>query len=300
MDELNATLPIGLALLSSVMFALTFLLVRVGVKSASSATALWITLSINVLFLWVWSLLTQEVHLRDWWQWRYFFLSGMFAPLLGRLFQFQGMARLGANITTPLTLTHPVISVILAIAFLDERITPLGFLGALLVVMGSVAVGAEGGRNDTRSLARVPRRYLLLPAAAALSYGISIVLRKVGIDIGADPITAAAVTCTSSWLFATLYFLLSGSFASIRCSRNEFGYFVLAGVFSALGPVLLYAALQHQDLVVVAPLASTTPLFVLLMSYIFLRADEIFTRQVIAGTVATVSGVVLVTAYGLA
>ncbi|WP_312919056.1 DMT family transporter [Stutzerimonas nitrititolerans] len=289
-----------MALLSALMFALTFVFVRVGVKSASTTTALWLTLFVNVVFLWGWSLLVYGWQFEQWWEWRYFFLSGVFAPLLGRLFQFQGMAKLGANITTPLTLTHPVISVVLAILFLGEEVTWLGLLGALMVVLGSVVVGMQGGQNASRSLQSVSRVYLLLPLLASLSYGISIVFRKIGIDIGSDAVTAAAVTCTSSWLFSTLYVLATGSVGEIRCSRREFGFFVLAGIFSSLGPVLLYAALQFEGLVVIAPLAATTPLFVLLVSYLFIRADEIFTPQVFAGTFATVAGVILVTAYGLA
>ncbi len=298
-EMLSGMLPIGLAMLSAFMFALTFLLVRVGVKSASTTTALWVTLFVNVVFLWSWSLLVHGWQFERWWEWRYFFLSGVFAPLLGRLFQFQGMARLGANITTPLTLTHPVISVALAILFLGESVSWIGILGALMVVLGSVVVGMQSGQNATNSLKRVSRVYLLLPLMASLCYGISIVFRKVGIDIGSDAVTAAAVTCTSSWLFSTLYVLASGSVGEIRCSWREFGFFVLAGIFSSLGPVLLYAALQFERLVVIAPLAATTPLFVLLMSYLFIRADEIFTPRVITGTFATVAGVILVTAYGL-
>ncbi len=300
MTDVSGALPIGMALLSALMFALTFVFVRVGVKSASTTTALWLTLFVNVVFLWGWSLLVYGWQFEQWWEWRYFFLSGVFAPLLGRLFQFQGMAKLGANITTPLTLTHPVISVVLAILFLGEEVTNLGLLGALMVVLGSVVVGAQGGQNPTRSLQNVSRIYLLLPLVASLSYGISIVFRKIGIDIGSDAVTAAAVTCTSSWFFSTLYVLFTGAVGEIRCSRRELGFFVLAGVFSSLGPVLLYAALQFEGLVVIAPLAATTPLFVLLVSYVFIRADEIFTPQVVAGTVATVAGVILVTAYGLA
>lgn len=300
MTEVSGVLPIGMALLSALMFALTFVCVRVGVKSASTTTALWVTLFINVIFLWGWSLLVHGWQFEHWWEWRYFFLSGVFAPLLGRLFQFQGMASLGANITTPLTLTHPVISVLLAILFLDEHVSNLGLFGALMVVLGSVVVGMQGGQNATRSLRSVSRIYLLLPLLASLCYGISIVFRKIGIDIGSDAVTAAAVTCTSSWLFATLYVVATGSVGEIRCSRRELGFFVLAGIFSSLGPVLLYAALQFEGLVVIAPLAATTPLFVLLVSYLFIRADEIFTPQVIAGTLATVAGVILVTTYGLA
>lgn len=293
-------IAVTLSLTSALMFAFTFTLVRVGVKTASSETALWLTLSINVVFLWGWSLVGYGWQFGDWWQWRYFFIAGIFAPLLGRLFQFLGMAKLGSNITTPLTLTHPVVTLVLAMAFLGETLTTLGLFGALLVIIGSVVVGSQGGKNETASLRAVPKTYLLLPIVASFSYGISMVFRKVGIDIGTDAVTAAAVTTTTSWFFASLYTGVTGRFKQIRCTRKELRFFILAGIFSSLGPVLLYFSLQYADLVVVAPLASTTPLFVLLMSYIFLRADEIFTTRVVMGTIATVLGVMMVTVYGIA
>jgi DME family drug/metabolite transporter len=291
---------ISLALLSALMFAFTFVLVRIGVKSASSETALWLTLLINAVFLWGWSLLSYGWQFDQWWEWRYFVLAGLFAPLLGRLFQFMGMARLGSNITTPLTLTHPMVSVALATAFLGERLSYLGLIGAVMVIAGSVLVGSQGGQGNSGSLSSVPRRYLLLPLIASLSYGVSMVFRKIGIDIGSDAVTASAVTTSASWFFASLYIGATNGFARIRCTQKELGYFGLAGLFSSLGPVLLYVAMQHADLVVVAPLAATTPLFVLMMSYVFIRADEIFTTKVVVGTVATVAGVMLVTVYGLA
>lgn len=296
----NEFIAIALALASALMFAFTFTLVRVGVKAASSETALWLTLSVNVVFLWGWSLLAYGWQFDDWWQWRYFILAGIFAPLLGRLFQFLGMAKLGSNITTPLTLTHPVVSLILAMAFLGETLSMLGLFGAFLVISGSLLVGSQGGEQETASLSQVSKTYLILPMIASFSYGISMVFRKIGIDIGTDAVTAAAVTTTSSWFFASLYSLFSGGLKRIRCSRREFGFFVVAGIFSSFGPVLIFFALQYSDLVVVAPLASTTPLFVLIMSYIFIRADEIFTPKVLLGTLATVLGVMLVSIYGIA
>lgn len=290
-----------LMLLSALAFAVTFVLVRVGVRSASSGTALWVTLTINAIVLWGWSLIAYGPQFDHWWEWRYFMLAGLFAPLLGRLFQFQGMARLGANITTPLTLTHPVVTVILAILFLGEDVTYLGLLGALLVVLGSIAIGSEGGKGNNRSLSSLPRSYLALPLLASLSYGISMVFRKVGIHVAdVDAVTASAVTMTTSWLLATLYLLATRSFGTIRCNRRESVFFLIAGIVSSFGPVFAYAALPHAGLVVLAPVAATTPLFVLVVSYMFIRADEIFTPRVVLGTMATVAGVILVTAYGLA
>lgn len=290
---------IALALLSALMFAITFILVKAGVGAASSFTALWITLSVNVALLWGWSLLTRGWQFSNWWEWRHFVMAGMFAPLLGRLFQFQGMARLGASITTPLTLTHPVVTIFLAMAFLDETATLPSLLGAGLVLLGSLVVGAQGSHGASVGLGEASRFHLIFPLAASLAYGVSVVFRKVGIDTGTDAVTASAVTTTASWLFASLYLLLSGDLGGIRCSGRELCFFMLAGLFSSLGPVFLYLALQHGSLIIVSPLAATTPLFVLLTSYLFLRGEEIINRWVFLGTLATVLGVNITTFFGL-
>lgn len=44
-------IPVLLSLLSLLMFAATFVLVKIGVNSSSTLAALWVTLSTNVVFL---------------------------------------------------------------------------------------------------------------------------------------------------------------------------------------------------------------------------------------------------------
>jgi len=289
-----------LALLSAFVFALSIIFVKAGVRSATPTTALWLTLAVNVLLLWSWGIMRGELN-PDWYSWGYFAISGMFAPLLGRLFQFQGIRHLGTNISTPITLTHPLVTVLIAVLFLEERLTITGFVGATLVIMASTLVGSEGngGKPGQLAVLATRKRYLVLPLLASLGYGISIAFRKIGIESGADPVVAAAVTVSSAWVWLSLYLIVTGGFSQIRCARRELVYFLLSGIASGLGPVLLYAALQLADLVVVAPLASTTPLFVLFISYLFVRQDEIFTVKVIVGTIATVVGIILLTGYGL-
>ena len=90
-------LPILLSLASALMFAVTFVLVKITGKNVSSLAALCVTLTTNVVTLWGWSLLSAQVSISI--EWGYFAIAGIFAPLMGRFFQFQGMAKLGANIT---------------------------------------------------------------------------------------------------------------------------------------------------------------------------------------------------------
>jgi uncharacterized membrane protein len=296
---MNSMLAIVWSLLSAMMFAGTFILVKLGRRSVSTLATLWITLSFNFVILWVWSLSVQAVEFSRWWEWRYFALAGLFAPLLGRLFQFIGMARLGANITTPITLTHPLVTVLIAVLILSEPVTTTKLVGGILVLIGSLAVGSQGASATalTTVLADQQRRYLWFPVGASLAYGISVVFRKVGIDLGTDAVTASAVTTTASWLVVTLFVTLRWQWQSIRCTGFELGYLAAAGVLSSLGPVFFYLALQNGELIVVAPLAATTPLFVLLATWVLSREGELFSRTVLTGTLVTVIGVGLMTAF---
>lgn len=287
------------SLLSAMMFAGTFILVKIGRKTVSTLATLWITLTVNVVLLWSWSLLVHQPDFSRWWDWRFFVLAGLFAPLLGRLFQFLGMASLGANITTPITLTHPLVTVLIAILVLSEPVTLTSLLGGLLVLIGSLAVGSQGASATALTTAMSDHRrwHLLFPVAASVAYGVSVVFRKIGIDLGTDAVTASAVTTFASWLVVTLYVIVRAQWHTIRCSAYELKYLVGAGVLSSLGPVFFYLALQQGTLIVVAPLASTTPLFVLMATWVMFRNEELFSRMVLLGTVVTVTGVSIMTAF---
>lgn len=68
--------------------------------------------------------------------------------------------------------------------------------------------------------------------AASLSYGVSVVFRKIGIDHVADAVIAAAVTTTSSWGLLASYLIVyktirgvSAPVNTVVCGRGEFFVF---------------------------------------------------------------------------
>lgn len=290
---------IVLALLSALAYAGMAIVMRVSLATASSSTTLWMTLLFNVVMLWGASLAIYGWQIEGIWEWRYFIISGVFAPLLGRLFQLKGIGELGTNISTPITLTHPVFSILVAILFMGEQMTLLGFIGALAVVGCCALLGSGAGNNSLKGGLAASYRSLLWPISASLCYGAATVLRKWGMDTGADPVTGAAVTFSTSWLISTIYMMLSGSLRTIRCNGREFINYSLAGIFSSLGPVLMFASLSLGDLVTVAPIASTTPLMVLIFSFLFFRSQEVFTKRVVFGTLGTVVGLLVLIIFGV-
>ena len=63
------------------------------------------------------------------------------------------------------------------------------------------------------------------------------------------------------------------------------------------GVCLLIVALSLGQVSVVTPLSGTSPLFVLLLTYVFLRDVEALTTRIMVGTVLIVAGVILLTAF---
>jgi DME family drug/metabolite transporter len=57
-------------------------------------------------------------------------------PCLGRVFNYLGVARLGAARATPLINSSPLFTTVLALVFLREQITLKIFLGVLCTVAG--------------------------------------------------------------------------------------------------------------------------------------------------------------------
>ncbi len=230
----------------------------------------------------------------DLWQWRYFIVAGILAPVLGRFFNYAGIDKLGVNLSTPITYANPLVSVILAIAFLGERLSALGFLGALLVIGGGVALGTVSGDGPVS----FNRRDLVFPLLAALFYGSSAIFRKLGIDLVGEPIVAAAVTSTTSWILLVGYLLTRPGRHDLTVGRNEAAFFVAAGLMTSIAIPTLYLALQLGTVVVVTPIMNASPLFVLAISFLFFRGEELFTLRVITGTVGVVAGVVLLSTFG--
>ena len=65
------------------------------------------------------------------------------------------------------------------------------------------------------------------------------------------------------------------------------------GLVSAIGTTCGYFALKYAPLVVVQPIAQARPLFVLLVSWIFLQAHESLNWKVTVGALGIVLGTAL-------
>jgi uncharacterized membrane protein len=68
---------------------------------------------------------------------------------------------------------------------------------------------------------------------------------------------------------------------------------ILAGLFTAAGQLLFFAALQKSQANIVAPLVSIEVLFIYAISYFINRRHEVFTLKIALGMAAMVAGTFL-------
>ncbi|WP_144904718.1 DMT family transporter [Halobellus captivus] len=274
-------------------YALSAIFIRAGIRDASPIAAMFVSLTVNLVALWVVVLAFTDFRV-DLWRWRYFILAGLMAPGLARLFNYAGIERLGVNVNAPIVYANPLVSVAGAIVVLDERLSAIGLAGGVLVICGGAYVGSARGDGATS----FDRRHLIFPVVAALVYGFSHLFRKVGIDLVQSPLIAAAVTITTSWLLAAGY--VFGTGVTIDLNRRQWLSFSLSGLSSSVAIPMLYLAFEVGLVVVVSPLMNLAPLFVIAISYFAFRQEELFSHRIVLGTVIIVCGITLLTVFGSA
>ncbi|WP_135536028.1 MULTISPECIES: DMT family transporter [Halostella] len=285
---METLLPIFLALLTAFAFAVSTVLVRVGVKNSSPLVALVVTMAVNVVVLWILSAIQYEV-IVDLWAWRWFILAGVFAPALGRLANYVGIQRVGVNLVSPISNMNPLVSVVLAIVLLGERLSFAGYSGVLLAVVGGVLLATVKGDSDFQ----IRRIDLLYPVFGAVTYGTVQIFRKLGTGLVAAPTIGAAVNLTTSFVIVVVGLALTGRLRTLTAPRQELVTFGAAGVVSSIGLASLYAAISLGKVTIVTPIFNASPLFVLLLTGLFVRSDEVFSKRVFVGTATVVAGVVL-------
>ena len=129
---------------------------------------------------------------------------------------------------------------------------------------------------------------------AAMAYGISNVLVRLGVTDLAPPLVGA----TLALLSGTLVLGMIGGRnlgANLRQKKKLVLFLILSGACSGFAVVSSFFALSMVPVVVVGPLQSTQPLFTLVLSHFFLRKLERITRRLILGTVLVVAGITLIT-----
>lgn len=228
-----------------------------------------------------------------------FFLLGsmLVGGGLGDTAYVAAIARIGVSRAFPISSVYPAITLVFGLLFLREQVTWAVALGLVLAVGGVILIGrpapgtapatpvSAAGKGATSGVG-----YAL---AAALCWAVSTVMMAPGVR-GLDPIMVATLRVPALSLAFWAVVALRRTWPQFRAlTRRDWWLVVCGGVVGwGLGSVLFVLSVQLLGAARSAILTSTSPLFALPMSALFLH--ERIHRGVLLGTVMAVAGVALI------
>lgn len=218
-------------------------------------------------------------------------LAGILRITAARTLLFAATQHIGATRGGTLGTTSTLFAILLGMAFLGERLTPALAAGAALVVGGSflMAKSRPGPAGQEASSGNL--KGVALALLSALVFGASSVLVRPAVNDFASPNQANLYAN----LFAVAAFLPFAwgrlSMAGMReWPPRAWGYLALAGSAASLGVTFVYLALSRAPVVFVTPISQSRPLFLVLVSWLFLQAHESVTWRAAAGALAIMAG----------
>lgn len=131
-------IPVLLALVAAASWGFSAVLVRIGLRDASTSAGTLISLVAGCLFMGTLVVILQFEELRTVSP-RALLLFGMIGVLnfpVGRFFNYMGMSRLGVGRSTPLLASAPLFAVLIAVLFTDEQIRLATAAGGALILSG--------------------------------------------------------------------------------------------------------------------------------------------------------------------
>lgn len=229
------------------------------------------------------------------WGWPLFVigLAGILRITVGRTTLFTAIKYIGAARSSSFSATNVFFAMFLGVVFLQERLTLMLTAGAMLVVAGCVVVAMSRAQGGV--LQSWPRYVggMALALASAFAMALSAALTRLVVHEFSSPLGANFYAS----LIALPSFLPAISNRPLRSvadwTPRHWRYIWLVGLVSAIGTTCGYFALKYAPVVVVQPVAQSRPLFVLLISWLFLQAHESVNWKVTVGALAIVLGTAL-------
>ena len=271
-------------LLTAASFALADVFARKTMAGGTAFAGVYNSVIINLAILWPLALLLTDPGTITTLGIIFLVVAGVFSTTLGRLTRFIGIGKLGVSGSGPLVSSAPLFAATFAITVLGEVFTPILGLGTVLIVLG---VGIL-----SLSEWRVSRVGVIVSLGSSLFFGLAENFRKLGIEEVASPPFGGAVSASVALASYTLYSKATNT--STRLAGRPRLFSALAGVATTSGLLSSFTALSLADVVAVAPLFNTTPLFALLYVKLLLRRQERITLRVLVSALVVVAGVALI------
>jgi drug/metabolite transporter (DMT)-like permease len=268
-----------LALISAALFgmmtvALRFALVRVADAEVGALLTILTALAVTLPFV-----VAGDVDLTGIWP---FLLAGVLGPGVSQILFTLAIRDAGPSRTSVTVGTAPLFSVAIALTLLGEPAKAGVIAGALLIVVGGIALVYEPGRPEHV-------RWIGLAFAVGATVVFAVrdnIVRHLALDTDVEPALAAASTLAAAAVIVSVWLLARRQRLALRGLRT----FVPAGILFGLSYICLFEAYYRGRVTVVSPLVATESLWGVGISALLLRRHELVGTRLAAGAAFVVAG----------
>jgi drug/metabolite transporter (DMT)-like permease len=281
-------LGVSLALLSALLFGATAVAMGMAVRRGADPSAGALITSLAGF------LICGAVSLSEDWQgsvWP-FFLIGLIAPGGSQLLYSFAVRDAGVSRTSVIVGSAPLVSVTIALIFLNEPLQAALVVGAVLIVAGGLTIATEAVR---------PEHFRMIGVVFALLATVLFATRDALVRwLATTSSVPSLLGATCSLLSSTV--LLAGYLAVSRRGRaaddvvRSLRPYAPAAILWGASYVALFEAFYHARVSVVSPLVATEALVGVVLAML-LMAHERVGRHVLAGAVLIVAGGALIGAF---
>jgi transporter family protein len=228
-----------------------------------------------------------HVHAGDLWR---FALIGFLVPGASQIVFIQSIRLAGPSRAAILIGVAPLVSAVIAIAFLGEPVRAGLVVGTVIVVAGGAALAGERARpTEFRALGAA------LALLCALLFGVrDNLVRAAARHTHPPPLLATAASLIGASAILLVYLLVVRRRELRERFRPALGSFAVAGLTLGAAYICLVEGLAHGRVTVVSPLNATQSLWGVVFAAIVVgRSEMIGRRTVVAGLLVVAGGALI-------
>lgn len=258
----------------SALFAgLTSILAKCGIKKTDSTAATAIRTIAVLAFSWLMVFIVgsqSEITSISLKSWVFLILSGI-ATGASWLCYFKALSLGDINKVVPIDKSSTVLTIILALIFFGEEITPVKLAAIVLIAVGTFLMIQKRETKASSGEKGKSAGWLIYALLSAVFASLTSILGKIGIDNVESNLGTAirtAVVLLMAWM---MVFITNKQSSLKQIDKKELCFILVSGVATGASWLCYYKALQDGPASVVVPIDKLSILVTVAFSYIVFK-----------------------------
>ena len=273
---------------SAVFAGVTSILAKCGIRKTDSTVATAIRTVIVLLFSWLMVFLAgsqSKIAMIGGKTWLFLILSGI-ATGASWLCYFKALQYGEINKVVPIDKSSVILTILLAVIFLQEEINVSKAVGVVLIGTGTFLMIEK--KSPCEEQQKMGNQWLLYAIGSAVFASLTSILGKVGIS-GVESNLGTAIRTSVVLVMAWTMVYVTGKQHTVKeVSLRELKFIIMSGFATGASWLCYYRALQDGPASVIVPIDKLSILVTVLFSYIVFH--EKLSKRSFVGLMAIVAG----------